>query len=607
MSNGERSTGISVIKLSRYLNIIIAGVSFVFLLHLSWHRWGNPIVDTLRDPWTFYQISKGKVLYRDVFYLYGFFPPYVISFLFKIFGVHLDCLIFTGILVTSATYFLIYRISRFFLNRAFSTLCALGFLFMYAFGFYAYFGIFNFILPYSIASTFFIMFLLCALFFFIKFIRKDNALFFLGWSFSLYFAFLCRIDFSLLVWFAFFILGLMSAIKNKKYIYVLYLFLPLTLSVISYYLFLSLNGAFEGFKESFSDIFLFCIAAKNKIYFVDSGLNNLLLNLKELFKSFFYQISACLLFIVLGVVASVFRKRFNGKISAMLIYVLLGLCSFTAAFCLLRLLEYRCEYRLMPLLLISGIVLFILKWFSAKADVSKKYLSLLALFSVSLVLISRRLLLVSPNHYGFFLSVPALICYFVFFTELPLSLFKKLRIDDPAQRYYLFSFFLFFIFISYPVVSHSQKNYKRRNFSVSTARGTIVSPDDKYTRRFWEAVDYLKSLPKDEKVVVFPEGVGLNFFSLRDTPLRYPAFLPQELAVIGEDNVIRLLDKHKVDYIVIVGQQAEEYNNLRFFGIDYGRKINSWIQNNYKLARMIGPYPFTSSEFGVAIFRRITP
>ena len=71
-----------------------------------------------------------------------------------------------------------------------------------------------------------------------------------------------------------------------------------------------------------------------------------------------------------------------------------------------------------------------------------------------------------------------------------------------------------------------------------------------------------------------------NFFSLRDTPLRYPAFLPQELAVIGEDNVIRLLDKHKVDYIVIVGQQAEEYNNLRFFGIDYGRKINSWIHTN---------------------------
>jgi len=179
--------------------------------------------------------------------------------------------------------------------------------------------------------------------------------------------------------------------------------------------------------------------------------------------------------------------------------------------------------------------------------------------------------------------------------------------DNTARQYYLFLCFLFFIFISFPVVKHSYKNYTHKNFSVSTARGTMVSFDDQHTRRFWEAVDYLKGLPKDEQVVIFPEGVGLSFFSLRDTPLRYSSFLPQELAVIGEDNVIRLLEKHKVDYIVIVSRQAEEYDNLRFFGIDYGRKVNSWIQNNYKLARMIGPYPFTSREFGVAIFRRITP
>ena len=283
------------IKLNRcqLINSFIFATSLIFFLFITWNKWGALIIDTFRDPWIAYKISQGQVLYRDIFYSYGFLPPYLISLLYKIFGVNIQCLIWTGIIITAISYVLIYRISRFFLNRAFSTLCALTFLSVFAFGFYRYNNIFNFILPYSLPSTFVAMFTLFALYFFLKFIRRPLNKHLWGWIISMHLAFLCRLDLSFFAWVVFVVLALTYIFKGKKHPYLIfYLAAPFLSGVLSYWLFLFVNRAFGGFKESIIDYFFTYTNKEYYISYLASGVNQAIVNFKIVVKSFFYQLTA---------------------------------------------------------------------------------------------------------------------------------------------------------------------------------------------------------------------------------------------------------------------------------------------------------------------------
>ena len=58
------------------------------------------------------RLLNGEMLYRDVHYLYPPFSPYFNAFLYRIFGVHLDTLIVSGIVFSMLLVFLCYKILR---------------------------------------------------------------------------------------------------------------------------------------------------------------------------------------------------------------------------------------------------------------------------------------------------------------------------------------------------------------------------------------------------------------------------------------------------------------------------------------------------------------
>ena len=61
-----------------------------------------------------------------------------------------------------------------------------------------------------------------------------------------------------------------------------------------------------------------------------------------------------------------------------------------------------------------------------------------------------------------------------------------------------------------------------------------------------------------------------------------------------------------IDYIALVHRTCDEFGHP-FFGTHYAKKIYSWIKDNYQLTKLIGPYPFTTEEFGVAIYEKRLP
>ena len=137
-------------KLKPYLSsiiiIIILLSSFIYLLSVSWLKWGHLFNDTPHELSFPQQILDGRILYKDLFHPHGLLSPYFIALLYKFFGVKILTLVWLGIAITTTLSFVLYKISRLFLGRPSAALVAITFLYLFAFGFYMpSSGIFNFI------------------------------------------------------------------------------------------------------------------------------------------------------------------------------------------------------------------------------------------------------------------------------------------------------------------------------------------------------------------------------------------------------------------------------------------------------------------------------
>src|SRR5260221_14691922 len=81
------------IWLARAIIILIASA----LAWYTWGHWGDFAVDSGRELYVPAEILKGKMLFRDLWYMYGPLVPYVKAFLFRIFGVQLTVLFVFGL------------------------------------------------------------------------------------------------------------------------------------------------------------------------------------------------------------------------------------------------------------------------------------------------------------------------------------------------------------------------------------------------------------------------------------------------------------------------------------------------------------------------------
>ena len=576
---------------------------FIYLLYATWLRWGHPITDTFREFWVPLQLLKGKILYKEIFYEYGFFPPYFIAFLFAIFGVHIITLVSCGIGIALTFIFILYKLARFFLDEFISCLVVVTFLFVFAFGYDNSSDKFNFILPYSFASIFCLIFISSSLYYFIKFILCEKEKYLLLWSVFLSFAFLSRIEMSLLVWGGFACVFGLFIVKNKdarKWKWIIYLFIPLVVCFLAYLSFLTNMQAFDGFKECIVDY----IFALRKDYFIKEmmGTNNLPKNILMLVFSFGIQVSIVLLIGILSTEISLFFiNDEKSKLVLMFRIILLFFLFILTKKYLRAFIQFRC----MPLILIIGITFFLINIF--RSCEVKKNISLLTIFLISFLMIIRVLFIVIPNWYGFYLATLGLVCYYFFFFEIiPKAftcLFSKFNTSFSKP---IFSFLLtcFFISLAFSHWCITRNHYKLKNLEIKTDRGNIFYRNDKQTMRYREILDYLKeNTSLDDTVVVLPEGIGINFFSHRDNPTRYYAFIPPRIKLIGEEKIIDQFEETNIDYILIVKRETPEYG-FPHFGVDYGKKIDLWIKNHYMLEKLFGPYPFTSPEFSGALYKK---
>lgn len=115
----------------------------------TWGHWGDFQVDNGRELYVPAEILKGKLLFRDLWYMYGPLAPYLKALLFQIFGVHLTVLYGFGLALTIGFALITFEISRRFNLGPLGRLVPSLFFLTEAF----YPTIRNFVFPYSYAAS----------------------------------------------------------------------------------------------------------------------------------------------------------------------------------------------------------------------------------------------------------------------------------------------------------------------------------------------------------------------------------------------------------------------------------------------------------------------
>jgi len=575
--------------------LIIVG-AFCFLLSQTWLKWGNPIIDTGRELWLPEELLKGKILYKDIVSFYGFLPAYFMTGLYKIFGSSINTLVYAGIGITLVLSFTLFKITRFFMDQVFSTLVVINFLFVFAFGRYTTSGIFNFILPYGFASTLFIALTALALYFFLKFIFYGNEKNVIAWSSFLALAFLCRPETALTIWPAFALTLFLSTGNLQKNSYakpILYAVSPIIAASLCYGLFFITTGTFAGFKEMFTK----CIMTNtvNPLAKQWSGLDNITYSLSQIFSSFFLQVS-----VITGLAAIcriVNLSRADKPATKAIIPIL-------AAFLFFMIIKqaslYGLQYRCLTLILFLGSFAYLAQ--SLANSKSSRNVGLLTLFSLSFLIIFRIFLAPTPYQYGFFLLTIPLICYYIFFADILKTILEKhLKINEGSLATATACFFILMIT---PYWEHSAGHYKNHNKLITTAKGQIYCDNTTQTNNFWKTVNYLKTkTPQNSTLAVFPEGIGINFFTGLSYPLQPTSLLPMDIKLFGENNLLDKIKTAKIDYIVIMTRDTSE-SGATAFGVDYAKKIQKWVDANYVIIKQFGAKPFTSDTAGAIILKK---
>ena len=511
-------------------------------------------------------------------YQYGPFSPYFNAFLCSIFGVHINALVISGALTTTLLSFLIYKISRVFLNLALSIFSVVTFLFVFAFGQYYESGIFNFILPYTYAAIHGIALAAAALFLYYRSLDRKKPIYSYALTIFAILTLVTRLEIGIVLVISLFI-GSLLASKNRLKDIALYCLFPIIAAGFIYAIFASAGD---------SNLVLKNLDLSSPFTAGLMGADNLSFNIASMLKIALYYFTISILFFFAGSILSKKKKFIAIPLATTVIAV--------AVFVQIRFFPYYTQYRCAPLICISLAAIAYKSYLKTR---DKKSLFLVAFSLFSTLLLARILFKTWAGQYGFYLLVPGMLCYYVFF----LKMIPEMSTNRISQRFYRFAFVIVSIAFIVSHASISTYAYKNRTLEISTEKGKIfVYPA---YHRVKELLNYLiHNTGPSDSLVVFPEGLMLNFLAERKNPIYKFTYFPVDLAGTGfEKEIINTLEEKEVTYVAILPRNTSEYGAARF-GIDYAHEIIRYLEKGYIVEKQFGPMPFTSNEFSVVLLKR---
>jgi hypothetical protein len=117
--------------------------------------------------------------------------------------------------------------------------------------------------------------------------------------------------------------------------------------------------------------------------------------------------------------------------------------------------------------------------------------------------------------------------------------------------------------------------------------------------------DSLAGRPRGETLVVLPEGEIINYLARMPSPVAPYSFYGATTADGREEALVRDLDRHAPDWIVIISRDLGDYG-IHSYGEapGSGRDILEWVAGHYGHASYFGGNPFDPRQCGAMIMAR---
>ena len=497
-------------------NLIILWVLCGIALFLYCGHYGNILLDIGREIYYPEQILRGKVLYKDLFNIYGPFSYLWNALLYKIFTPNLGTLYFSGVLCSFAIVSGIYMIARKFLSEFLSL--SIG-IFTIICGVCAT-HLFNYTLPYSYGMLYGTVGVIYSIWALIKF-KEENKTHYLYLSALL--AGLCisnKYDFFV---YGLFLFAVAIFTKNKKIILnfiTCFMIVPLLCALILFLQHLNLSDCVKAYHDIKN------IVASNSISYFYS------------IQGIFFNPKVVLLWMINILKTGLCFLALVGGVKILDINKILGWSIITASAGVLFIISSPTVLMfLVPLTLLTLIVCI---------KNVKDNIPLICLVIGTLTVCTKCFWVFLTMNYGNYAS-PLLICSFlaILFTTL----------DKKYQK----AFAIGLLIISAYYLADFSTRRIALNYKVSTNKGAIYT-FEKNAQTTNEVISGLVA-SSARSAVIYPEGLIINFLSDVKSDDYYNSLLPLYEESIGEKKFIDVLNNLRPDFVILTNQNMYEYGS----------------------------------------------
>lgn len=498
--------------------LIILWLLCITALIIFMGHYSNILFDVGRETYYPQRILEGKVLYKDLFNIYGPFSYLWNAFLYKIFGINLRALYISGAICSIAIVSGVYLIAKRFLNTSLSF--AIG-LFTIVTGVCAN-HLFNYTFPYSWAMLYGTVGFLYSVYFLIKYKDNENPHFLYMAGLLAGFAAANKYDFII---YSIFLFCVSIFTKNKKYI-------------------LNFITSFMVFPIlSFGILFLQGLRIEDLIVAMQEIQK--LMNTKTL--EYFYSNQGVL---------------FSPAVFPVWIYNLLA----TGIPLGLMMLSYKFyeKNKFLSITLISIFALLEYKFLSpALFAFLTPLLFLVSIFGYKKIKTNIPLMLVIISAIGasfktFWGLTP--MSYGCYYTPIVLIAFFGVMFTFINEKYQKIAA-LFLIFVSFSFLNVYLFKRTTTTGKISSPHGTIYT----YKQNADNINNILSILNNDENVnstaLIYPEGMIINFLSKNNIKSDdyYNSLLPLYLESMGEEKFQKVLEEKNPKFIILTSQNTSDY------------------------------------------------
>jgi 4-amino-4-deoxy-L-arabinose transferase-like glycosyltransferase len=557
---------------------MLVALSFVAMMCWTWEAWADVIIDFGRELYIPWRLVEGEVLYRDLAHFNGPLSPYVNALWFRSFGTSLRVLSLANLTILALLLALLYSLVARMGSRTSAFLASMTFVLVFAFSELGY--NLNYVCPYSHEMTHGLLLSLVAILFVRRF-ADDGRLANAGLSgLCVGAVFLTKPEIFLAVFPATAIgLAMILWLQRPAWQNVFALggtfaaavLAPPLLSLCLLSLAMPLSEALAGTLGGFRWIFSSEITAL-PFYRRLRGTYDLQ---TTAYRFFVIGIGYALLMGLPAVLGLLWRKREKARLPA-------ALSIFAIAVALLWRFQWHLPWAYaflpLPLLALAAIGSLVTRFVRSRTVAERcQLVAPISFATFSLLLMAKVFLAARVDNYGFVLAAPGMFLAVAFLWDwLPRAIDARDGTGLPLRAGVLAAL----VMANVAMLQAQKIALDLRTVRVGSGSDAIWwNARGQEVNRVLHQIE--RQLPLDGTFAVAPEGIMLNYLTRRRNPTHYISYMPLEMLLFGEEQMISGFAQGPPDAVLVVNRDLAFYD-LKPFGEGYALQLRDWLVDHYQ-------------------------